>query len=104
MSKTRSKEEIAQWRELWKTALRNMPRRNINSAGSPYVLLSLLGYSVQKGYASNTYTTNMCYGRKPLTLIKQERLKALAGPHSSTMAKVIAIQRGFDLTPYKVWP
>jgi hypothetical protein len=99
----KSNEDKLYWRGLWRSAFNNMPRQTLKSARSAYVLLSLLGYKVTTGYASSSYVTKMLNGHKPNTLEKQVRLKALAGPNGSTMARVIAIQKNFDLTRYKVW-
>jgi hypothetical protein len=106
-------EEIIMWSNLWYEARRNMPKRHPSFMGSSVLLRELLGYSsVTKtgGKVGNRVSceqhvkTAIERGDKPRDPQRQRLLKMLAGPHGKTVIRAIAIQRGIDLSKYKVWP
>jgi hypothetical protein len=97
------------WPQIWRAARANMPRVHPRYMGSPTVLRTLLGYAVvtkagRKMSCALHVRTAMDRGDKPRDPQRQRLLKMLAGPHGTTLAKAIAIQRGIDLSKYKVWP
>jgi len=99
-------EQWQYWQGLWFRAWQLMPRH------SATMLCKLLGYSVAKPpklinrfngkayYASNGANSriysNYRRGSKPRLPGQQRLLKMLAGPHGETVAKAIALQRGFE--------
>lgn len=98
---------------LWDDARRNMPRRHPTYMGSSVLLRELLGYSsvtktggaIGKRVSCEQHVkTAIERGDKPRDPERQRILRPLAGPHSRTVIKVIALRRGIDLTPYKYWP
>lgn len=103
----------AYWSSLWFNARRNMPKRHPTYMGSSVVLRVLLGYSqftksggaIGKRVSCEQHVkTAIERGDRPRDPQRQRLLKMLAGPHGKTLVKAIAIQRGLDLSKYKVWP
>ncbi len=98
------------WSDRWNKARRNMPRVSPSRMGSPTVLRTLLGYKVDKskngvpaGVGQHCRTAED-RGDKPRNLQRRRTLELLAGPYGTTFVKIIAIQRGLDLSRYKYWP
>lgn len=91
-----------------------MPRVHADRMGSPKVLRTLLGYKTNPTRNSSGVDVSQAHGQhvrtatdngsKPRNPQAARLLEMLAGPHGTTIVRAIAIQRGLDLTPYKVWP
>lgn len=102
-----------EWQLLWMAARDNMPRRHPKYMGSSVLLRTLLGYSSvtksggkigQRVSCEQHVRSCIVRGDKPRDPQRQRLLRMLAGPHGTTVVRALAIQRGIDLKPYKVWP
>lgn len=120
--------EPKHWRGLWRAALANMPamaiiaskERSITRRGTtmvwlrpgyrrgPNVALRIcLGYhtySAQgRSNAASAVYVAIQRGSKPRGAARQAMLRALAGPHGATIARVRLIQLG-QAYRFKFWP
>jgi len=116
------------WRELWRAALLNMPamaiierkefeitraRGTMNWVRPSYrrgpatALRICLGYHTYdaqgRSNAANTVYVALQRGSKPRGSPRQRLLRALAGPHGATIARVRLIQLG-QAHRFKFWP
>lgn len=118
------------WRGLWKAALRNMPAMAIVSGKECKIVSRVNGFGMawaQPGYRRGTHVAlRICLGyhtyneqgrsnaasavyvaiqrgSKPRGAARQAMLRALAGPHGATIARVRLIQLG-QAYRFKFWP
>ena len=98
-------EQSKYWQECWRSARANMPRYyKTQGQGSVSVLMLLLGYAVNQKSVGNRYWNKLNGGFKPREPEAAKLLPMLAGPHGSTIAKAIALNKGIDLSKWKYWP
>ena len=107
MGKLVSPEERFFWRLLWDAALNNVPKKNKKEIGWTTLGL-LLEYPRSDPKGRNAVSEHMRTARnrgcKPAKPSQQKLLRMFGGTHGKTMIKAVMIQRGIDLSEYKIWP